>query len=72
MAGSRLSAPSPVATLLGLTAIVLWSTTIAFSRGMAERLGMFTGAALAYLIAGIVGLRRIGGAGPTDAGAARG
>jgi len=42
-------------TLLGLIAIGLWSTTIACSRGMAERLGMFTGAALAYLIAGLIG-----------------
>ena len=58
--------PLPAATFLGLTAILLWGTTIAFSRGMAERLGTFTGAALAYGDRRQRGLRRIGGAGPPD------
>jgi len=36
-------------------AIVLWSTTIACSRSVAEQLGVFTGAAVVYLAAGLVG-----------------
>ncbi len=44
-----------VATSLGLLAILFWSTTIAFSRSMAEQVGVFTGAAVVYLAAGIVG-----------------
>lgn len=55
MPDGRSSTTYPRATLLGLAAIVLWSTTIAFSRGMAERLGVFTGAAVAYLAAGMAG-----------------
>lgn len=43
-------------TLLGLTAIVLWSTTIAFSRSLTEQLGTLTAAALIYLLAGVLGL----------------
>jgi drug/metabolite transporter (DMT)-like permease len=36
-------------------AIVLWSTTIACSRSVAEQVGVFTGAAAVYVAAGIVG-----------------
>ena len=43
------------ATGLGLLAIVLWSTTIACSRSMAEQLGAFTSAATVYLTAGMIG-----------------
>ena len=44
-----------VATSWGVLAIVLWSTTIACSRSVAEQLGVFTGAAVVYLAAGLVG-----------------
>jgi len=43
------------ATGCGLLAIVLWSTTIACSRSMAEQLGAFTSAATVYLAAGLIG-----------------
>jgi drug/metabolite transporter (DMT)-like permease len=43
-------------SLLGLLAILLWSTTIAFSRSLTEALGTFTAAALIYLLAGAAGL----------------
>ncbi len=43
-------------TLFGLFAILLWSTTIAFSRSLTEQLGTFTAAALIYTFAGLVGL----------------
>ncbi len=43
-------------SLLGLAAIVLWSTTIAFSRSLTEQLGTLTAAALIYTIAGLIGL----------------
>jgi drug/metabolite transporter (DMT)-like permease len=50
-----ISTSPPAATLLGLLAIVLWSTTIAGSRSMAEQLGALTGAATVYLAAGTIG-----------------
>lgn len=43
-------------TLLGLVAILFWSTTIAFSRSLTEQLGTFTAAALIYIFAGLFGL----------------
>ena len=43
-------------SLLGLLAILLWSTTIAFSRSLTEQLGTLTAAALIYTLAGLVGL----------------
>ena len=43
-------------TFLGLVAILLWSTTIAFSRSLTEQLGTFTAAALIYCLAGAFGL----------------
>ena len=46
------------ATMGGVLAIVLWSTTIAFSRSIAEQLGTFTGAAVVYLAAGLLGCGR--------------
>jgi drug/metabolite transporter (DMT)-like permease len=53
------SAPSQnatrAATGCGLLAIVLWSTTIACSRSMAEQLGAFTSAATVYVAAGLIG-----------------
>jgi drug/metabolite transporter (DMT)-like permease len=43
-------------TLFGLVAILLWSTTIAFSRPLTEQLGTFTSAFWIYLLAGVMGL----------------
>ena len=42
--------------LLGLLSILLWSTTIAFSRSLTEQLGTFTAAASIYTLAGLFGL----------------
>jgi len=42
-------------TALGIVAIILWSTTIAFNRSLTEQLGAFTSASLIYLLAGILG-----------------
>jgi len=44
-----------VATLLGILSIVLWSTTIAFSRSLAEQLGTLSAAASIYLLGGVGG-----------------
>jgi drug/metabolite transporter (DMT)-like permease len=41
-------------TLVGLAAIGLWSTTVAFARSLSEQVGPVTGAAAVYLIAGTV------------------
>lgn len=43
-------------TLLGLVAILFWSTTIAFSRSLTEQLGPMTAAAVIYTLAGLVGI----------------
>ena len=48
--------PARKNTMLGLVAILLWSTTIAFSRSLTEQLGTFTAAALIYILAGLFGL----------------
>ena len=56
MNSSSLSATARRSTLLGLASILLWSTTIAFSRSLAEQLGTLTSAAMIYLLAGAVGL----------------
>jgi drug/metabolite transporter (DMT)-like permease len=42
--------------VLGLVAILFWSTTIAFSRSLTEQLGTLTAAALIYTLAGLIGL----------------
>lgn len=47
-------------SMLGLLAILLWSTTIAFSRSLTEQLGTLTAATLIYTIAGVVGLMYTG------------
>lgn len=39
-------------TLLGILALLLWGSTIAFSRSLAERLGTLTGASYILLLAG--------------------
>lgn len=43
-------------TILGLVAILFWSTTIAFSRSLTEQLGTFTAAAVIYILAGLFGI----------------
>lgn len=43
-------------TLLGLTSILLWSSTVAFSRTLSEKLGPFTTGALIYILGGCLGL----------------
>ena len=44
------------ATLSGLVAILFWSTTVAFSRTLSQKLGPFTTGALIYIIGGTLGL----------------
>jgi drug/metabolite transporter (DMT)-like permease len=44
------------ATALGLVAIVVWSTSIALSRSLTEKLGVFTAACAIYLAGGAVSL----------------
>jgi drug/metabolite transporter (DMT)-like permease len=41
-------------TLLGLTAILLWSTTVAFSRSISEHVGPLLSGASVYLAAGLI------------------
>jgi drug/metabolite transporter (DMT)-like permease len=43
------------ATFLGLVAILLWSTTVAFGRSLTEQLGPLTSAALIYALGGLLG-----------------
>ncbi len=49
-------APKRVATVSGLLAIVLWSTTIAVARSLAEQLGAIPAAAGVYAVSGGLGL----------------
>ena len=44
------------ATLSGFLAILVWSTTVAFSRALSETLGALTTGALIYSLGGILGL----------------
>jgi len=44
------------ATLLGVLAILFWSTTIAFSRSLTEMLGVFTAASWIYAGSGALGI----------------
>ena len=41
-------------TILGLLAILFWSTTIGFSRGLAEKLGVITSGAAIFFVSGII------------------
>jgi drug/metabolite transporter (DMT)-like permease len=50
------------ATVLGVAAIVLWSSSVAFIRTLSEELGPFSTVALAYLLAGAVSLATAAGA----------
>jgi drug/metabolite transporter (DMT)-like permease len=47
-------------TLYGLLAILLWSTTVALIRSLAERIGPLTAASSIYLLGGALSLARIG------------
>jgi drug/metabolite transporter (DMT)-like permease len=47
-------------TLYGLLAILLWSTTVALIRSLAERIGPLTAASSVYLLAGALSLAQIG------------
>lgn len=47
---------APRYSALGLVAILLWSTTIAFSRSLTEQLGTLTAAFWIYSMAGVIGL----------------
>ena len=44
-----------LSTALGLAAILLWSTTVAFGRSLSEQVGTLTAASLVYLLGGVVG-----------------
>ena len=44
------------ATLAGLTALALWSTSVALMRGMSEHSGLLTGPALSCLLGGALGV----------------
>ncbi len=46
----------PRCTAFGFTAIVLWSTTVAFARSVSEAVGLLTSASLIYLIGGALAL----------------
>lgn len=47
-------------TWMGIVSILLWSTTIAFSRSLTEQLGTWTAASLIYTVAGLAGLLIVG------------
>lgn len=51
--------PTSWSTLGGLSAIVLWSTTVALARSLSEQLGPITAAAAVYLVAGLLGGLRL-------------
>jgi drug/metabolite transporter (DMT)-like permease len=46
------SRATTLATLGGITAVVLWSTTVAFARSLSEQIGPVTAAAAVYLVGG--------------------
>lgn len=48
--------PRGIYTAQGMLAVLFWSSTIAFSRSLTERLGTLTAAAAIYLIAGILAM----------------
>jgi drug/metabolite transporter (DMT)-like permease len=47
--------PRATSTVLGLLAILIWSTSFAFGRSIMEQLGTFGGAACIYLLGGSLG-----------------
>jgi drug/metabolite transporter (DMT)-like permease len=46
-------------TLGGLAAVLIWSTSIAFSRSLTESLGIFSAGAFSFLLAGTLGVLRL-------------
>ena len=52
--GAPPAAASSLNTALGLVAILFWSTTVACSRSLIEKLGMFTAAFLVYFAGAVV------------------
>jgi len=55
MASTHPHAPRSAATTMGILAIVLWSTTIALSRSLAEEVGALRSGACIYLLGGTLG-----------------
>ncbi len=53
--GTTIAARDNKSTIMGLAAIVLWSTHIGVSRSLAESIGALTSTALMFLAAGLVG-----------------
>lgn len=45
-----------VATLIGLSAVIFWSTNVGLIRSVSESFGAVAGAALIYSVASIIGL----------------
>jgi drug/metabolite transporter (DMT)-like permease len=52
----RASSTHRLDTALGIAAILLWSTSVAFGRSLGEQLGPLTTASLIYLIGGTLGI----------------
>lgn len=50
---------SGTATALGVSAILIWASTIAFSRSLTEELGIFTSASLMLTIGGCAGMLQL-------------
>jgi drug/metabolite transporter (DMT)-like permease len=57
---SSIPHPARSSTLLGAVAILLWSTTVAFSRSLTEQLGTLTAGAAIYTAAGLFGIAAAG------------
>jgi drug/metabolite transporter (DMT)-like permease len=53
--GRAIGSPKARHTGLGIGAILLWSTTVAFGRSLTEQLGALTSASLIYLLGGTLG-----------------
>ncbi|MBU4201232.1 MAG: EamA family transporter [Verrucomicrobia bacterium] len=47
---------SPTATLLGLVALLIWSSSVAFSKSLSQQIGPMTAAASVYFTAGVLGI----------------
>jgi len=56
---ATMTATERTSTLGGIFAILLWSTSIAFSRALTESFGVFSAGAYAFLLAGVIGTARI-------------
>jgi len=47
--------PAAASTSLGIVALLLWSTTVAFTRGLAESLGIYASVAITMTLGGAIG-----------------